>query len=140
MSAESFSFVKDLRLPFLIVAAAALAGGLNLGGCAGRPAEPVSVYRPGDLGLSCEGLAADLVQIDVEVARLMPQADKSGQNAAALVTGAFLLFPLFFLDLSDAEKIEVRTLRLRHNRLLDIARKKGCGIDRQPMPELFRSQ
>ena len=46
----------------------------------------------------------------------------------------FLLVPLFFMDLSDAEQTEANALRLRYNRLVGIGDEKGCGFDKEQIP------
>ena len=44
--------------------------------------------------------------------------------------------PWFFMDLSDAEQIEVNAYRQRYNHLLIMAGEKNCGIKAEPIPEL----
>jgi hypothetical protein len=47
-----------------------------------------------------------------------------------------LIVPLFFMDLSDAEQVEVNAYRKRYNHLLIIAGEKNCGIEAEPIPEI----
>jgi hypothetical protein len=104
--------------------------------CAGRPARPVMVYQHGDEERSCDALERELQLIEQDIAALIPQADKTDRNTALGVTGIILLVPLFFMDLSKAEQIEINAYTKRYNHLLEISEQKDCGLDRQPIPEL----
>ena len=105
-------------------------------GCAGRAANPVMVQQYGDDSRSCGGLEKEMFFIQDEIQRLIPETQKTGKNTALGVTGFFLIVPLFFMDLSDAEQIEVNAYRQRYNHLLIIAGEKNCGIKAEPIPEL----
>jgi hypothetical protein len=70
-----------------------------------------------------------------EIQRLVPQTDKTGKNVALGVTGFFFLVPLLFVDLSQAEQIEVDAYRQRYNHLLIIAGDKQCGLNKTEMPD-----
>ena len=104
--------------------------------CAGRPARPVMVYQHGDEQRSCDALERELELIEEDIAALIPQTDKSDRNTALGVTGVILLIPLFFMDLSKAEQIEVNAYTKRYNHLLEISKRQDCGLERQPLPEL----
>lgn len=97
-----------------------------LAACAGRPANPVMVDQVGDAKKSCAAIQTEMKTIESEIARLMPQTDKKGKNIGLGVAGAFLLVPLFFMDLTESEKIEVEAYRQRYNRLKIIATEKQC--------------
>ena len=97
-------------------------------GCAGREANPIAVYLPGDEKRSCEGLKAEIAQLQVDMARLLPKTDKGLTNALWAVGGVIAIVPFFFMDLKDAEKIEFDAMRRRHNRLLVYAAEKGCDM------------
>ncbi|MES2547891.1 MAG: hypothetical protein V4575_09305 [Pseudomonadota bacterium] len=103
--------------------------------CGGRAANPVMVQQYGDQNASCAGIEKELGFIESEVTRLAPQTDKSGKNAALGVTGAVFLIPLFFMDFSKAEQIEVDAYRRRYNHLLILAEDKKCGINKQQIPD-----
>lgn len=96
--------------------------------CAGREANPIPVYLPGDEKRSCEGLKAEIAQLQVDMARLLPKTDKGLTNALWAVGGVIAIVPFFFMDLKDAEKIEFDAMRRRHNRLLVYAAEKGCDM------------
>jgi hypothetical protein len=106
-----------------------------LAACAGRPAKPVMVYQEGDEQHSCDVLERELELIEEEIAALIPEADKTEKNTTLGVTGVIFLVPLFFMDLSKAEQIEINAYSKRYNHLLDISEQKACGLGRQPIPE-----
>jgi len=107
-----------------------------LAGCAGRAPNPVMVQQYGDHTKSCQALEMEMAFIESEVQRLIPQTDKTGKNVALGVTGAFLLVPLFFMDFSQAEQIEVTAYRQRYNHLATLAMDKGCATERKPIPPM----
>ncbi|MGE8519715.1 hypothetical protein MTR80_06180 [Alcaligenes aquatilis] len=104
-----------------------------LAGCAGRAANPVMVQQYGDNAKSCQALELDMSYIESEVQRLVPDTEKTGKNVALGVTGAFFLVPLFFMDFSQAEQMEVNAYRQRYNHLAILAMEKGCETDRKPI-------
>ena len=58
--------------PYLIVL---LCFSMFLSGCAGREANPIPVYMPGDENRSCEALKAEIAQLQVDMARVLPKTD-----------------------------------------------------------------
>jgi len=108
-------------------------------GCAGREANPIPVYLPGDENRSCPGLKAEVAQLQVDMARILPKTDKGLTNALWATAGVFFIVPFFFMDLKGAEKIEFDAMRRRHNRLLVYAAEKGCdmgGVRVERIPSL----
>ena len=101
---------------------------LILTACAGRTANPIMVQQYGDTNKSCEALEADMSFVNSEMSRLLPETSKTGKNVALGVTGAIFLVPLFFMDFSKAEQIEVDALRQRYHHLNLIAQDKKCNI------------
>ena len=99
-----------------------------LAGCAGREANPIAIYLPGDENRSCEGLKAEVAQLQADMQRLLPKTNKGVTNALWATAGVFFIVPFFFMDLKDAEKIEFDAMRRRHNRLLIYAAEKNCDI------------
>ncbi|MCK4753340.1 MAG: hypothetical protein KAS75_07830 [Planctomycetes bacterium] len=97
-------------------------------GCAGRTANPMPVYLPGDENRSCPGLKAEIAQLQADMARILPKTDKGMSNALWAVGGCLVIVPFFFMDFKDAEKIEFDAMRNRHNRLLIYAAEKGCDM------------
>ena len=45
-----------------------------------------------------------------------------------MLSGGLLIVPWFFLDLSDADKIEANAQRARHNYLVDRGVKRNCRL------------
>lgn len=101
---------------------------LILTGCAGREANPIAAYLPGDENRSCTALKAEVSQLQVDMARLLPKTDKGLTNALWATAGVFLIIPFFFMDMKDAEKIEFDAMRRRHNRLLVYAAERNCDF------------
>ena len=108
-------------------------------GCAGKTANPVMVQQYGDDSRSCDGLEKEMYFIQGEIQQLIPETQKAGKNTVLGITGIFLIVPLFFMDLSDAEQIEVNAYRQRYNHLLIIAGEKNCGIKAEPISEFDKS-
>jgi Short C-terminal domain len=105
-----------------------LISALVLSACAGRPANPVMVDQVGDNKKTCATLEAEMKGVQAEIQRLLPESDKSGKNIGLGVAGAFLLVPLFFMDLTESEKIEINSYRQRYNRLNILATEKKCAF------------
>ena len=99
-----------------------------LSGCAGREANPIAAYLPGDEHRSCMALKAEVAQLQVDMARLLPKIDKGLTNALWAAGGVLVIVPFFFMDFKDAERIEFNALRQRHNRLLVYAAEKECDF------------
>ena len=58
---------------------------------------------------------------------MIPAVKKADKKRTLLmVSGGLLIIPWFFLDLSDADKIEANAQRARHNYLADKAKKRNC--------------
>jgi len=106
----------------------ALVFALLFAGCAGREANPIPAYLPGDNTRSCPALAAEVAQLQADMARILPKTNKGVTNALWAAGGVFLIVPFFFMDFKDAEKIEFDAMRQRHNRLLIIAADKDCDM------------
>lgn len=87
------------------------------------------------LASKCQALEREMMFIQSEIQRLVPQTEKTGANVALGVTGFFFLVPLFFMDLSKAEQMEVDAYRQRYNHLSIIAGDKQCGIQGRQIPE-----
>ena len=112
---------------------------LILTGCAGRPANPVMVYQHGDDARSCDVLERELELIGEDILALMPKTDKADKNTQLGVAGVFLLVPLFFMDISKAEQVEINALTKRYNHLLGIAIEKDCEFNLQPIPDFQKT-
>ncbi len=113
--------------------------GVMVVGCAGRAANPVMVHQYGDERKSCKALEREISFTEDGIRRLLPQTEKTGKNVVLGVTGFFFLVPLFFMDFSKAEQIEVNALRQRYNHLVILAEEKNCGMEKEQIPE-FKKQ
>ena len=115
--------------------AVVLISSLALQGCAGRTPNPVSAQQYGDERKSCAALQKEMAFVEDEIGRLLPKSDKTGQNVALGVAGAFFLVPWFFMDFSKAEQVEIDAFRRRYNQLALLASENKCGFDAKPIPE-----
>ena len=113
---------------------------LLLSGCAGRSANPVMVYQPGDEARSCDALERELELIEEDIVALLPDTDKADKNTQLGVAGIFLLVPFFYMDISKSEQIEVNALTKRYNHLLEIAANNDCDLDRSPIPDFQKTE
>jgi hypothetical protein len=96
-------------------------------GCAGRAARPVKVTQSGDVEKTCKNLQAEVKKYRRNIQKRIPSikaADK--KRTILMISGALLIVPWFFLDFSDADKIEANAVRARHNYLADRAEKLKC--------------
>ncbi|MCI2811152.1 hypothetical protein [Eoetvoesiella caeni] len=91
------------------------------------------IQQYGDNAKSCAALEQDMSFITSEVARLAPDTEKTGKNVALGVTGALFLVPLFFMDFSQSEQIEINAYRQRYNHLAILSMEKGCETERRPI-------
>ncbi|CAM4426547.1 MAG: hypothetical protein LEGION0398_MBIBDBAK_01307 [Legionellaceae bacterium] len=100
---------------------------ITLMGCAGKTANPISQYQVGDDIRNCNSIKVEIADNEAAIMKLVPQENKTGKNVALGVTGAFFLVPLFFMDFSDAERVEVEAYQRRNNYLRVLAENKHCG-------------
>lgn len=96
--------------------------------CAGRNPNVVLATQSGDDGLNCQALLEAMVFNTKEYEGLVKErnGDIAG-NAAATITGAFLIIPLFFLDTKNAASKEARGLIRRNQVLAERYRLKKCA-------------
>ena len=85
-------------------------------------------YIPGDEKKSCMVLAAEMAQVEAEIAKKLPKSDKTGGNILLGAAGCFLIVPWFFMDLKGADKIEVEALQRRYNALSIFAADKRITL------------
>jgi len=98
-------------------------------GCAGRAARPVKVTQSGDVEKTCKALQAELKKYRRNIQKRIPAVKAADKKRTLLmVSGALLIVPWFFVDFSDADKVEANAIRARHNYLADRAKKRKCGF------------
>ena len=105
----------------------ALVAVMVLSGCAGRKPDPVTEVQPGDATLSCAELRNEINANTKAIQGLVEEKNqKTAQNLVAGTTGAFLLVPLFFMDLKGAAGDEARAFQRRNEGLAARYNAKGC--------------
>ena len=78
--------------------------------------------------MNCDRLQAELGRIQYEVRRKTGQK-QSGDNkdTALFVAGMVIFWPaLFFMDLKNADKVELEALQNRYNYLTNLYNSKNC--------------
>ena len=97
--------------------------------CAGRAAHPVQVIQSGDNKKTCKSLRKETNQIRRNVKEMIPVIKKADKKRTLLMlSGGLLIIPWFFLDLTDADKIEANAQRARYNYLVDRGVKRNCRL------------
>jgi hypothetical protein len=96
--------------------------------CGGRAANPVTIKRDQDQRLTCPQIEYEIYQIRNDITELYSQTTKSIKKKS-VVSVLAAINPLLYVlsDLRKAEKIEINALEKRHNHIVMIAKKKGCG-------------
>lgn len=91
---------------------------LLTGGCGGSNAKPIVRHQPGDKYKNCLGLQAEIENIDkqIDVRREIKKA--KGFSNLVKLAGISLIVPGLFIDLKDAEQIEIKALQARKEVLL----------------------
>lgn len=97
-------------------------------GCAGRAAYPVQITQPNDYRISCNQLESEMSRIRHEVQNKTGQKQSGDTKDTVLfVTGLVIFWPaLFFMDLKNADKVELRALQSRFNHLSNVYNGKNC--------------
>ena len=96
--------------------------------CGGRAANPVTIKRDQDQRLTCPQIEYEIYQIRNDITELYSQAAKNRKKKSAVsILSAINPLAYVFSDLRKAEKIEINALEKRHNHIVMIAKKKGCG-------------
>ena len=107
-------------------------------GCAGRAAHPVKVAQSGDVEKTCKSLRKETKQIRQKIKKMIPAVKKADKKRTLLMlSGGLLIVPWFFLDLSDADKIETNAQRARYNYLVDRGVKRNCRLKIPHMKKFY---
>ena len=98
-------------------------------GCGGRTAYPVPQVQAGDYNMNCSSIHMSMTNIYSQIQTKKGVVSKtSNTNTAEFAVGMFLFWPaLFFMDLSEADKVELRALEARYNHLQRMYSSKGCN-------------
>ena len=106
--------------------------------CAGRAAHPVQVAQSGDNKKPCKSLRKETKKIRQKVKKMIPAVKKADKKRTLLMlSGGLLIVPWFFLDLSDADKIEANAQRARYNFLVDRGVKRNCRLKIPQMKKFY---
>ena len=107
-------------------------------GCAGRAAHPVQVAQSGDNKKTCKSLRKETKKIRQNLKKMIPAIKKADKKRTLLMlSGGLLIVPWFFLDLSDADKIEANAQRARYNYLVDRGVKRNCRLKIPQMKKFY---
>ena len=107
-------------------------------GCAGRASHPVQVAQSGDAKKPCKSLRKETKQIRQKIKKMIPAVKNADKKRTLLmISGGLLVVPWFFLDLSDADKIETNAKRARHNYLVGIAKKRNCRFKASKLKKFY---
>ena len=82
-------------------------------------------------------MGRELGIIEEQIRSLLPKTDETQKNIALGISGMFIIIPWFFMDMSDAEQIEVKALRKRYNHLLVLGEENGCSFKRDKISPLY---
>ena len=98
-------------------------------GCGGRAAYPVQISQAGDYALQCNQLEAEMNRIRHEVQLKTGQKTTGDLADTALFAAGLVIFwpALFFMDLKNADKVELEALQSRYAHLVDIYTNKICN-------------
>ena len=106
--------------------------------CAGRASHPVKVAQTGDVKKNCKALRKETKRIRQKIKTMVLAVKKADKKRTLLmVSGGLLVVPWFFLDLTDADKIEANAQRARHNYLVDRGVKRNCRLKMPQMKKFY---
>ena len=95
--------------------------------CGGREARPIPTVFPGDEGLNCQALNAELVRMQTEIEPIFAdQNEKKTWNMGWGMTGSVIGPGYFAIDLSDAERVEIQAYQARWSWLVERREQLGC--------------
>ena len=107
-------------------------------GCAGRAAHPIKVAQSGDVKKTCNELRHETKKHRRNIKKMIPAVKAADKKRTLLMlSGGLLIVPWFFLDLSDADKIEANAQRARHNYLVDRGVKRNCRLKIPQMKKFY---
>jgi hypothetical protein len=107
-------------------------------GCAGRTPQPVIIIRSDDETKSCQEINSELSIIRNEIQQRYPKVkDTKRKNLGVSLLGS--LFPPIipfsvFSDLRKADSVEINALQSRHNHMVKVEQRNGCGFEHSIIP------
>lgn len=108
---------------FVIIA---IISALLLSACGGRTAHPIKTLWPDDGTMSCDDLSSEQARNNGEIAQLSVEKARKIRRNINEACIFFCIFPLFMLDLTDTQNIEINAYEARNKRLEDLAILKKC--------------
>ncbi len=97
-----------------------------LSACGGRAAHPIKTVWPDDGTMTCENIRSERGRNNGEIARLRAEKARKIRHNIRMFCTFFCIIPLFELDFSDAQDIEIDAFKERNRRLDDLALLKKC--------------
>ncbi len=104
---------------------------LLLTACGGRTAHPIKTLWPDDGTMSCEDISSELARNNGEIAILSAEKGRKIKHNIDNACMFFCIFPLFMIDLTDTQNIEINAYEARNKRLEDLALLKKCPTAEQ---------
>lgn len=112
--------MKKVLCTLLIVA-------ILLCGCAGSAPNSIALHQPSDQYKNCLGLKVDIENIDKQIDVKKEIKKAKGFGNLIKLASISLIVPGLFIDLKNAEQIEIDALQQRKDVLLMIVTEKNCG-------------
>ena len=100
--------------------------------CGGKTPHPVAQIQPGDDYMNCGQINKMITDNNNKIVSLFPKTKKMAKNAALGAAGYFLIVPWFFMDFSDAERLEIDAYQQRNDWLRTLANRKHCDMSKVP--------
>jgi len=100
-----------------------------LGGCAGRPPQPVATVQPQDAAANCTMLRAEIEANNIKITELAADRGiKVAQNVVAGVAGVFIPVLWFGMDWQGTAGTELAALNARQQYLTTLATER-CRVE-----------
>lgn len=99
--------------------------------CGGRTAKPIKTVWPDDGTMSCEDISSELARNNGEIAMLAAEKGRKIRRNIHNACTFFCIFPLFMIDLTDTQNIEIDAYEARNKRLEDLALLKKCPMEQK---------
>lgn len=99
--------------------------------CGGRTAHPIKTLWPDDGTMSCEDISSEIARNSGEIARLSAEKGRKIKHNIDNACMFFCIFPLFMIDLTDTQNIEIDAYEARNKRLEDLALLKKCPMEQK---------
>jgi hypothetical protein len=103
--------------------AMSLATAIVLQGCAGRTANPIPQYQPGDERRACEPIKKEIASNEFQIVKRLPGTDNVDmENWILGISGVFFFYiPWMFMDIKQADSMEIQAFRRRNAWLREMA-------------------